>query len=130
MNTATYCSLFLLIISIIWNKSLVVRADDYRTVKTYKFQKGQYYDTVKYEWDITPTQKVGMFDYFVSANHAVCTLLMNSTDLSNWENKYYPQWLEKQDYNFNYLSDDLRPFMCRVNISFFFSYNTIIIYYI
>jgi len=113
MNTATYCSLFLLIISIIWNKSLVVRADDYRTVKTYKFQKGQYYDTVKYEWDITPTQKVGMFDYFVSANHAVCTLLMNSTDFSNWENKYYPQWLEKQDYNFNYLSEDLRPFMCR-----------------
>ncbi|ORX60197.1 hypothetical protein BCR36DRAFT_342675 [Piromyces finnis] len=112
MNSTIFNYTSLLILSVIWYISLV-SASNFRPVKTYQFAKDEYYDTIKYEWDITPTDKVGMFDYSIQSNGAVSTLLMNSTDYNNWQNKYYPEWLKKHEYTFTYLNDDFRTFQCK-----------------
>jgi len=114
MNSKIFKCLSLLILSSIWNNNIpFVNASNFRTVKTHQFQKGEYYDTIQYEWDITPTDKVGMFDYNIQSNGAVSTLLMNSTDYYNWQNHYYPEWLKKHEYTFTYLNDDFRTFQCK-----------------
>ncbi|OUM59702.1 hypothetical protein PIROE2DRAFT_69816 [Piromyces sp. E2] len=113
MNSAIFKCLSLLILSLVWNNIPFVNASNFRPVKTYHFEKGQYYDTIKYEWDITPTEKVGMFDYNIQSNGAVSTLLMNSTDYYNWQTRYYPEWLNKHEYTFTYLNDDFRTFQCK-----------------
>ncbi|ORX82293.1 hypothetical protein BCR32DRAFT_267730 [Anaeromyces robustus] len=88
-----------------------------RLVRTHTFYKGEYYDTIKYEFDITDTQKIGKLDYDVSSDGAVTTLLMNSTEYDEWTNKYYKQWLQQPDYNFSYLNNDLNEFMCRAPVA-------------
>jgi len=120
MNSEIFKYLSFLILSVVWNNILFVNASNFRTVKTYQFKPGQYYDTIEYEWDITPTDKVGMFDYNIQSNGAVSTLLMNSTDYYNWENYYYPEWVKKHEYTFTYLNDDFRTFQCKVCIFNFF----------
>jgi len=112
MKSTIYC-IFLLILSIIiGNKSLFVKANTDRIVRNTKFEKGKYYDVLEYEWDITPTQNVGIYEYFVSSNHTLCTLLMNSTDFYNWEHTYFKQWLINEEYNFEFLNNDLKSKMC------------------
>jgi len=113
MKATIYC-IFLLILSVIGNKSLFVKADADRIVREAKFEKGQYYDVLEYEWDITPTHDVGIYEYSVSSNHTLYTLLMNSTDFYNWEHTYFQQWLINDDYNFDFLNKDLKSKMCLV----------------
>jgi len=88
-----------------------------RLVKSHKFTKGEYYDTIKYEFDITDTQKIGKLDYDVSSDGAVATLIMNSTEYYEWTTKYYYQWLQQPEYNFDYLNNDMRDFMCKVPVA-------------
>jgi len=114
MKTAIYC-LFLLILSVICNNSLYVKADPERIVREGKFEKGQYYEVLEYGWDITATQKVGLYEYHVISNQALYTLLMNSTEFENWESTYFKQWLNNGGNRFEFLNRDLIPKMCTVN---------------
>jgi len=89
-----------------------------RLVKSHQFTEGEYYDTIKYEFDITDTQKIGKLDYEVSSSDgAVATLIMNSTEYYDWTTKYYPQWIQQPEYNFEYLNEDLKEFMCRAPVA-------------
>jgi len=116
MKTAIYC-IFLLILSVICNKSLFVNAKAERIVREAKFEKGQYYDVLEYGWNITATQNVGKFEYFVSSKQALCTLIMNSTEFQDWEQTYFKQWLINEEYNFSFLNSDLKSNMCMSPVS-------------
>eukprot|EP00833_Pecoramyces_ruminatium_P006329 jgi/Orpsp1_1/1180361/evm.model.c7180000073097.1 len=117
---------FLFIFFIIYNFSFVksqAQAEDeikdtkdFRAVRDYKYTKGNYFDYIKYEFDITPTRNVGKFDYYVFSDNGVYTLVMNRTEYDLWSSKYYDQWLNDPTHDLqkyiSYLNTDNTKFMC------------------
>jgi len=124
MKRSTIFNFLIIIFSVILNLSLVKsqteeelkKLEDFRLVRNYLYTKGNYYDYIKYEFDITPTRNVGKFDYYVFSNNGVYTLVMNRTEFELWKNQYYDEWLNDPTHDLqkyvSYLNSDNTKFMC------------------
>jgi len=114
-------SLLFFIFSIIWNNSYTRAQDenskDFRDVRNYLFTPDNYYDVIKYEFDITPSRNVGKFEYSILSDKGVYTLVMDRTEFELWESKYYDQWLNDPSHDINkytsFIDTDHNKFICQ-----------------
>jgi len=117
-------SLLFFILSFIWNTSYTRAQDEYlkyfRIVKDYLFTPDNYYDVIKYEFEITPSRNVGKFEYYIFSDKGVYTLVMDRAEFELWENKYFDEWLDDPSHDINkytsYIDTDHNKFICQVKI--------------
>jgi len=121
MNTRTFLSLIIFILSLVLKDTycgeIPTTKTDYRIVSHYKYSKGNYYDVLRYEFEITPTRNVAKFDYYVYSDNGTYVLLMDGKEYEQWVNYYYDKWLDDPNRDLikytEYLNSDNKQFMCR-----------------
>ncbi|KAL6601116.1 hypothetical protein U3516DRAFT_560757 [Neocallimastix sp. 'constans'] len=114
-------SLLFFILSFIWNTSYTRAQDEnlknFRIVKDYLFTPDNYYDVIKYEFEITPSRNVGKFEYYIFSDKGVYTLVMDRAEFELWENKYFDEWLDDPSHDINkytsYIDTDHNKFICQ-----------------